>query len=61
MRMCLYCSWQPFRGYGALQPCLMIRSSWERSDMECGKVVVVVLFQLYRKLQNASISHSAEP
>lgn len=34
MRMCLYCSWQLFRGSGALQPCLMIRSSWERSDME---------------------------
>lgn len=28
VRMCLCCGWQLFRGAGALQPCLTIRSSW---------------------------------
>lgn len=34
VRMCLRCGWQPFRGPGALQPCSMIGSSWEGSEME---------------------------
>lgn len=60
MRMCLYCSWQPFRGPGALQPCLMIRSSWERSEMEVWQGGGGCYASALRKLHNASISHSAD-